>query len=158
MKVYEGQGPIFQEANKNTNKKASKEGDFQKIMDQIHSRPERIEKVTDKENPMSISEGINILHETEQINRQIDVVGKMQMLREIQETLDLVDFYSQKLADSSIPITGLDNLISNLEGRLDTLQNMESSPRIPKQLKAVISDMAITIGAEVTKFKRGDYQ
>ena len=34
MKIYEGQGPIIQQTNKNRSKNGANEGDFKKIMDQ----------------------------------------------------------------------------------------------------------------------------
>ena len=83
---------------------------------------------------------------------------ELPLVDELLETLDLVDFYSSKLADSSISSSGLTPLINHLEDRMEGLKGMESAPETSEKLRSVISDMVITIGAEVAKFKRGDYQ
>jgi hypothetical protein len=37
------------------------------------------------------------------------------------------------------------------------LRRMEVDPGLPEKLKPIVSDLGLTIGKEVAKFKRGDY-
>ena len=45
----------------------------------------------------------------------------------------------------------------HLEGRLNSLREMETIPGLPKPLKSVIMDMSVALGTEIVRFKRGDY-
>ena len=157
MKIHKGQGPILHETNKNMHKVVAKEGDFKKIMDQVGFSSGKREEITGGENLGTVVGGIQILRGTEQIKEPLNMAEKKQVIERLQETLDLVDFYAAKLADSSLSVKGITPLISHLEERLEGLQNMESVPGMPEKLRPIISDMAITIGAEIAKFKRGDY-
>ena len=158
MKVYEGQGPLFQQANKIINKKGENGNDFQKIMEGIDSKPDPAGVNPGKEDIGPIDGGVRIVYGAEKIGGAQKIDKELPLVAELQETLDLVDFYSSKLADSSISSSGLNPLISHLEERMEGLRNMESAPETSEKLRSVISDMVITIGSEVAKFKRGDYQ
>ena len=109
-------------------------------------------------NSGQIARGVGILTGIDNVGGQFDIPDKRKMIDALQETLDLVDFYAGKLGDSSKDVTGLEPLIGHLEDRLETLRQMGSAPGIPEKLSPVISDMTITIGAEIERFKRGDYQ
>jgi hypothetical protein len=157
MKVHEGQGPVSQQITKHTNQKSSKTGDFQSIMEQIGVQSDKMERITAKEGVGPIVGGVQILHGVENKNESMNMARKRQIMGSLLETLDMVDFYASRLADASMPATDLNPLINHLEDRLDTLRHMESAQEVPEQLKSVISDMSITIGAEIARFKRGDY-
>ena len=157
MKIYEGQGPIPPQTNKGSHKTGTGERDFKKIMDQVSSPPGRTETIANKENIGPVEGGIRILHGVEEIQGPSNVGEKNKVVKVLQETLDLVDFYSAGLKDKSLPAKGMTPLISHLEYRLETLRTMESAPGMPKKLRPILSDITITIGTEIAKFKRGDY-
>ncbi|MBN1625125.1 MAG: hypothetical protein JW944_01260, partial [Deltaproteobacteria bacterium] len=139
------------------NKNRPHDSDFKKIMEQVSSAFEKKEPFANRENSGPVVNGISILHGTEYIKEPLDVAGKDYMIEELKETLNLVDFYASKLSDSSLPATGLTPLVNHLEDRMETLREIESAPGTPVKLKSIISDMTITIGAEIARFKRGDY-
>lgn len=157
MKVYKGQGPVLPQPNKDVNKKGTGEDGFQKIMDQVRSQTEKQGEITGRENLGPVPDGIQIVHGADRINEPLNMAERKQVLEELKQTLDIVDFYAARLADSSLSINGINPLIGHLEDRLEILRNMESAPGMPEKLRPVISDMVITIGTEIAKFKRGDY-
>lgn len=159
MKINEGQGSILQQAGRREkiNKTHDHENDFKKIMEQIHSPIHGKEPIIQGETVRPVLNGIDIIRGTEKVQEPIEGTDKRQVLGTLKETLDLVDFYSSKLGDSSFLIDGLTPLIGHLEERLETLRGMESSPDVPEKMRPVISDLSITIGAEIERFKRGDY-
>ena len=75
----------------------------------------------------------------------------------LEETLDLVDFYAGKLGDPASPVRGLGPLVEHLEERLEGLKGIQSTPGVPEGLQPILSDLALTLGTEIAKFKRGDY-
>ena len=157
MKIYEGQGPILHQVSKKTKEKGSHESDFKKIIDQINSPSETKEKIDNLEKSGPVMGGIHILNGVEHAKEPLGVTEKRKVIGELKETLDLVDFYAAKLADSNLSLNGITPLVNHLEYRLETLRNMESAPGMPERLRPVISDMATTIGTEISRFKRGDY-
>ncbi|MBW2609248.1 MAG: hypothetical protein JRC68_02760 [Deltaproteobacteria bacterium] len=157
MKIYEGQGLIPPQTNKGNHKTGAKESDFKKIMDQVSSQPGQKEAIANKENIGPVEGGIRILQGVEEIQGPLNVGEKNKVVKVLQETLDLVDFYSARLDDKSLPAKGMTPLISHLEDRLETLRTMESAPGMPEKLRPILSDLTITIGTEIAKFKRGDY-
>lgn len=157
MKVYEGQGSVLQPTHKNMNKKGPKESDFQKIMDQTRLQPEKKGDLALYGDLGPVADGIHIHHGAEKINEPLKTVEKEQVMEEIRQGLDIIDFYAAKLADSSLSISGITPLIGHLEDKMETLRSMASAPGMPEKLRPIISDMVITIGTEIAKFRRGDY-
>ena len=155
MKIYGSQDLILQQVGKKREKNASVENEFQKIMDQINYQPEKEETAPPLENS-PVMTGISIV-QTEPIHGQSAYIDKEKLVETLKETINIIDFYAGKLADSTISAEGLTPIINHLEERLGTLQNMESAPDIPEKLRPVISDMSITIGSEIARFRRGDY-
>ena len=76
---------------------------------------------------------------------------------EIEQTLDLVGFYAEKLGDPSFSAQGLTPLVDHLEERMEFLRSVESRPGLPDRVRPIISGLTLTIGTEVAKFRRGDY-
>lgn len=157
MKVYESHGSIFQRTNKGVNKQGTSDSDFKKIMDQVTSQPGKTEGVTKSENLVAVTDGVRILRGADQVKGELDSPAKEHVIAELKETLDIVDHYATRLADASLSVRGITPLISHLEERLEGLRKMEAASGIPEKIKPIISDMAITIGTEIAKFKRGDY-
>ncbi len=157
MKIYEDQAPLLQQTIKGMNKKVSRENDFQRIMDEKMAGVEKSGIPNGQPSGDPVVNGVQILRGAEQIRRPSEAVGNKPVLDEIQKTLDLVDFYVEKLGDPSLSAKGLDPLVGHLEERLDSLKNMESNPGMPDKLRPILSDVVLTMGTEIAKFKRGDY-
>lgn len=159
MKIDEGQGTVLQQAGKKAtrNKTREHENDFQKIMEQISSPVHRKESMGQVEGVRPVHNGIEIVRAAEKVQGPQEATGKNEVVGTLKETLDLVDFYSSRLADTSLHTGGLRPLIDHLEEKLDALRGVESSPDMPEKLRPVLSDLTITIGAEIERFKRGDY-
>lgn len=156
MKINEEKGITVSPDMTQTQSRKSVDGEFQKIMEQVIQTGEN--KDAAKANVIDpLLNGIKFLSGTKGIEAQSHAREKQVVINELQETMDLVDFYASKLADPSRPLPTIDPLIGHLEQRLENLKAIESAPGLPDQLKPIISDMVITIGAEITKFKSGSY-
>jgi hypothetical protein len=158
MKVFEGQGPILQQVQKKGHRKEAGESDFQRLMDQTRFQADKGGDGRVQRPLEPALDGIQILRGAEKVEAPEATFEKEKVMGALQETLDLVDFYADKLADSSLPITGINPLVDHLEERMETLRGMESTPGLPEKLRPLISDVVITIGTEIEKFRRGDYR
>jgi hypothetical protein len=157
MKIYEGQGPIYQKTTKKQIDKSANGSEFQKVMDQITPSSGQKGAVSGKECLSQVANGIRITNGIEAVKNPGFSDRKSQILNELQNTLDLVDFYAEKLGDSSISANGLSPLVEHIEDRMEGLRNSGASSETPEKLKSIIADMTITIGSEIERFKRGDY-
>lgn len=157
MKVHEDQAPLLHQTSKKVTRKVDGANDFQKIMEEKMVGVERKDVQNGPSNIDSIVNGVQILQGTQQVRRPPETLEHKPVLDEIQKTLDLVDFYAEKLGNTSLPVTGLDPLVDHLEKRLEGLKGMESNPELPDKLRPILSDVVMTMGTEIAKFKRGDY-
>lgn len=152
MKIYEHQGVLLDQTSKNNRKNVSEKNDFQAVMDQITSSS------TDTQNN-NIASNIEMpfINSTGIVIKEDPVSGKEDVLNGLKDTLDLIDFYAEKLSDTSLSTNSLSPLVEQLEERLGMLKEMGSSDQTDDRLKTIISDAATTMGVEIEKFKRGDY-
>lgn len=158
MKVYEEQGPILQQTTKGLRKKDVQGSDFHKIMDDKIALNEREKGVTVQGNLEPVINGVQILRGAGKVtSAPLEAIERGRILDEIRNTLDLVDFYAHKLTDASVTAEGMNPLVDHLEERLEGLRRMETSKGLPDQLRPVISDVVLTMGTEIAKFRRGDY-
>lgn len=157
MKVYEGQGSLLGRVDKAQKKNGQRGSDFQNIIDQIRSPLEKEGMMVKDLNSPPPLNGVQILHGLDRIEVSSDENNKADIINNLKETMDLVEFYVKKLADMSLPASGLTVLVDHLEGRLESINSMGFDQGIPEKLRTIISDMQVTIGSEITKFKRGDY-
>ena len=156
MKINEGKGINVSQDITQTQSRKSVDGEFQKIMEQAIQVGDN--KGAARANVIDpLLNGIKLLSGTKGIDAQPHSMEKQVVINELQETMDLVDFYASKLADPAKPLSTIDPLIGHLEQRLENLKTIESAPELPDQLKPIISDMVITIGTEITKYKSGSY-
>jgi hypothetical protein len=157
MKVYENQGLIQPTHAKKAHKNGAKDEEFQKIMDQAQAagvmKDEDASVVAAPIAPQP--QGVQILQGAEKSVQTLK--AKEMVLNELRTTLDLVDFYAEKLGNTSLPITGFAPLIEHLDERLQNLQGMQADPELPQKLKPIVNDVVVTLGTEIAKFKRGDY-
>jgi hypothetical protein len=157
MKIYGDQSLIINQTGKNDKKNIGEKSDFQTIMDQITSNS------VNKENNVSSSVqapfigNVGIVFKEDPVANSSGTYNKEDVLNNLKDTLDMVDFYAGKLADSSISSDKLSSIVDNLEERLGMLKDMESSSGTDDKLKGIISDLSTSMGMEIEKFKRGDY-
>jgi hypothetical protein len=158
MKVYEGPGPILPKTSKPVKKNLRPGGEFNKIMEQMGALNERKETTTTgAENARLVLDRVNNVSSADRVQETEDINDKKMVVGTLKETLDLVDFYASKLADSTLPASGLTPLIDHLEEKLEILNNMESSAGMSEKMRPIISDLKMAIGTEIAKFRRGDY-
>ena len=153
MKIYERQELILNQTEKKDRKDISEKNNFKNIIEGIYSASVARETSTPADNvQMPVIGGVEIISKEEPITND-----KEEILKGLEDTLDLVDFYADKLADSSLSAENLSPLVEQLEQRLDILKDMESSGEMNERLKTIISDVTTTMGMEIEKFRRGDY-
>jgi hypothetical protein len=102
-------------------------------------------------------EGVPIMEKTARVQQSGMGVEKAGVLRDLEQTLDLCDFYAAKLTDRSFPVHDMDSLVGHLEERLEGLRALKNEPVITGKLKDIVSDMILTVGRETAKFRRGDH-
>ena len=157
MKVYEDPGLILPQAARKGPKKEAAATDFQKIMERTRSQAREKENVPGPLPPEPGLEGVRILPGVEKTAKPTAIGGREKVIGALQETLDLVDFYAGKLGDPSSPIRGLEPLVDHLEERMEGLKDMRAAAALPERLQSILSDLVLTLGTEIAKFKRGDY-
>lgn len=133
-------------------------GEFQKVMDQA------VQELKSKQPPPQRpvigleSKGLGKTNPVGQPSVAEAFSHRDTILSEIHQTLDLVDFYIQKLGDASIPVRDLHSLMDHMERKMQTLKNFGEQTKIPDNLQSILSDLFITLGTEAAKFRRGDYE
>ncbi|MBN1102061.1 MAG: hypothetical protein JXL84_01465 [Deltaproteobacteria bacterium] len=157
MKVYEGQGVIPNPMVKKGAPKSSGEREFQRIMDQMLPAGEDGNAIGIKGSRELVPEGIQFIGGLEGIHEASGAVKRGQVLEELEQSLDLVDFYAAKLADRSLSVADLEDLVAHMEERVAALRDLESTPGLPERLKGILSETMLTVGTEVARFRRGDY-
>ncbi len=154
MKIHESQRVLLEQQGKINKNKNTDTGSFQQIMDQLTSSNETKKTLPVNINPVQIIDGPA---GTLPINGSFEPAEKDMVLDSLKETLNLIDFYAGKLADDSFPAENLSSLVDQLDERLASIKDMSSMEGVPEKLKPVISDVAVTIGTEIERFRRGDY-
>ena len=157
MKINESQSTVLQHARGNAAQKGAEGNEFQKVMEQVISGADQKVEAPRAGNLGPAADGIQIHYGASGVGDVTAAVQSKQVVEELQQTLDLIDLYAGRLADSSQSISRISPLISHLEERMDNLRHMESDPGFPGKLKPIVTDVVMTIGTEIAKFKRGDY-
>jgi hypothetical protein len=156
MKIYEQQGLTFNPIDKHSKKSGVEKSDFQSIMDGLASSATGKEPTASNGQTPAVG-GLDMIFNTASIYATGDVGAREQILTSLKDTLDLVDYYSQKLADTSLPSNRLSPLIEQLEQGMDALKDLSVAAGEDEKLKSIITDVTGTVGVEIEKFKRGDY-
>lgn len=152
MKIYEHQGVIFNQTDKSNKKNISEKNSFQSVMDQVTSSSVNKENNVHAGTQMPFANGVGLVIEEKSI-----IENKEDVLTNLKDTLYLVDFYAEKLANSSISSDNLFPLVEQLEERLSILKEMESSVDMNDKLKTIISEVTTMMGTEIERYRRGDY-
>lgn len=151
MKIYEHQGILLNQTCKNSRKNVSEKSDFQAVMEQITSSS------SSKQNNIPSNIEMPYVNNNVIVIKEDTLNSNEVALNNLKDTLDLVDFYAEKLADQSLSTDSISTLVEQLEERLGMLKKMGSSDQMDERLKNIISEAATTMGVEIERFKRGDY-
>jgi hypothetical protein len=157
MKIYEGQGLTFNQLDTQNKKNAVEKNDFQSILDKINSTTFNKEAAVPSNAQTQVINSIGMLINTTPAYGSSVTGAKEQVLTGLKDTLNLVDQYAQKLADTSLPSKSLSPLVEQLEQNMDALKDMSTAAGVDDKLKSIITDVTGTVGVEIAKFKRGDY-
>ena len=133
------------------------EGGFQKVMEQV-AQKDRGAAGAPGVAGAPPPDGVQIVPGLEKVDGVHAGGPKEMLLREIRETLDVIDHYAADLGNRNLSTAEMRPLVEHLEGRLEGLRRMEKAGELPEAVRDVVSDLAITIGTEVAKFGRGDYE
>lgn len=159
MKISETQhGQIAGTGTQKNRTPAGEEGRFQEIMEQAVQKEAAGGSGVRKPAGVPIPDGVQIIPGLERVQSVQAEGARDRLLSDIRETLDLVDHYARALGNPSLSPEEMRPLVEHLEGRIDGLRQMEADPAVPGKLRDVVSDLAITLGTEVAKFGRGDYE
>lgn len=91
------------------------------------------------------------------IEGQNPILSGVQVVKEVESALDLAGFYAKKLEDPAIKTASLEPLVTHLEEKMDALRFLKDHGSMDQQLKTIVSELDVTVGTEVAKFRRGDY-
>jgi hypothetical protein len=157
MKIYEHQGLKFNPIDKQNKKSGVEKSDFQSIMDGITSQTTGNGSTASSNIQTPAIGGLDMIFSAASIQANDKAGAKEQILTSLKNTLDLVDYYSQKLADTSLSSDRLSPLVEQLEQSMDALKDLSATAGEDEKLKSIITDITGTVGVEIEKFKRGDY-
>jgi hypothetical protein len=157
MKIHEQQGLTLNQIGKSTQKTGIEKGDFQSIMDKITSNSVGSEADVSSSSQLPPMGGVDMIFNSMTVDGASDTNTKEQVLTNLKETLDLVEHYSQRLADTSLPSNQLSTLVDQLEKNMEGLKDMSSVSGVDDRLKSIITDVTGSVGVEIEKFRRGDY-
>lgn len=87
----------------------------------------------------------------------IMAAGKQDLGAELEQTLDLLDGYSQALADPDRPLEELGPMIQDLENQAERLSQTAAKGAGDPALRDLADQASILAMVEAAKFKRGDY-
>ncbi len=158
MKIIETQHGQVPGSGTGKSTHRTEEDRFQKIMEQVVARGSARGPEVQRAAGMPVPDGVQIIPGLDKTGAVHSGGAKDMLLGEIRETLDMIDRYAAGLGNTSMPASEMKPLVEHLENRLVRLQRMESAPELPEKLRAVVSDLVITIGTETAKFGRGDYE
>lgn len=158
MKITDTQhGQIPNSLKEKSGAGRGEEGRFQKIMDQVASRDLK-GAVVQGAPGMPVPGGVQIIQGLERPAAVHSLGAKDMLLGEIRETLDMVERYAANLGNVNMRASDMKPLVEHLQGRLESLRRTEANPELPEKLRAVVSELVLTIGTETARFGRGDYE
>jgi hypothetical protein len=157
MKVHENPGLMLNQIRKQNAVKDQGENTFQQIMDDVRLEKGLQEKGLSQAASGIIPEGVQIVNQGGRIQPSETGFEKGEVLRDLEQTLDLIDFYAGRLADPSFQAKEMEPLVDHLEERMAGFQMLQTEAELPEQLNHIISDTVLTLGRETARFRRGDY-
>jgi hypothetical protein len=91
------------------------------------------------------------------ISQPISPPDKEIAIKRVENLLDLLDDYRQKLADPQVTLKEMDALVGRISGEKENLTATLSSMEEGEQLQDILNQTLVTASLEMMKFRRGDY-
>lgn len=157
MKIYDSTGILLPRRNEKSAGNLKTKGDFQKMMSDVMSQRDQTSSTASSGNPNLFSENAITVQNIQTVGGVEGCQSEMKGVRELQGVLDMADAYAQKLGDTSISTNALQPLVTHLEEGLEGLNQLEQKGGLDTGVKKIISELNVTLGTEIAKFKRGDY-
>ena len=161
MKITDNMGNLFTQGPKNPSQKAKPEQSFSEVLIQVAQGPVQGSsglKASNSIPPLGALDPANLPEPVRPLSqREGETPLAAGLIDELETILHTLEHYRTKLADVSVPVDDLAEIIGHFEDRIDRLQALKSAATTPEGLKEVTSDLMITIATEIEKFRRGDY-
>jgi hypothetical protein len=157
MKISDTQASMLSEMSTQKSGKSKADGSFQKVMNEVMEQQDEKAARPDSANSPEFPQDISPTQMIRDIGGQNDSLSGTQVMKELENILDLAGFYSRKLGDPAIKTASLEPLITHLEGKMEGLRSLKENGSMDDKLKSIVSDLDLTLGTEVARFRRGDY-
>jgi hypothetical protein len=157
MKISDTQASMLSEMSTQKSGKSKADGSFQKVMNEVMEQQDEKAARPDSANSPEFPPDISPTQMIRDIGGQNDSLSGTQVMKELENILDLAGFYSRKLGDPAIKTASLEPLITHLEGKMEGLRSLKENGSMDDKLKSIVSDLDLTLGTEVARFRRGDY-
>ena len=157
MKISDTQASMFSEMSTRKSGKSKADGSFQKVMNEVMEQQDEKAARPDSTNSPEFRPDISPTQMIREIGGQNDSLSGTQVMKELESVLDLAGFYSRKLGDPAVKTASLEPLITHLEGKMEGLRSLKEHGSMDDKLKSIVSELDLTLGTEVARFRRGDY-
>ncbi len=157
MKISDANKSMMPGINGTKTGKSKVKTAFQEVMNQVAERGGKEAEVPASVNTAHASPNITPPQLIRDLEGQDGIATRYKLMKEVENTLDLAGFYTQKLGDPGVKTTFLEPLVNHLEAKMEDLRFLQNNGKIDEELKAIVSDLDITLGTEVARFRRGDY-
>lgn len=159
MKISETHPGAIPNSTVRTPEKAGSSGEsFQRIMEQVTHQEGAKTGPLGGAGAVLPGQGVEIAPPIGKVEPTQASEQQARIVQVLEETLDTVDAYAAALRNGSVSASDLKPLAEHLGARLEGLQQLEKDPELPEGLRTVISDLSLTIGTEMARFGRGDYE
>lgn len=101
-------------------------------------------------NPIAPSQPLSMVHPISSPDHKVTI-------ERVENLLDLLDDYRQKLADPQVTLKEMDGLVGKIAGEKENLTATLDSMQDGEQLRDVLNQTLVTTSLEIMKFRRGDY-
>jgi hypothetical protein len=156
MKIGDTCGPRVYEGPVQKTAGDVKGGEFRAVMDEVLGRAAAAEAPQTKMGAVSPG-AVELVQGTDPIRSGQRPPGPRDLIFGLEGALDAVAFYTRKLADPAFPVRNLAPVLDHLEETVGTLNRLGAHAELPAGLRDVLSEVTITVGTEIARFRRGDY-
>lgn len=151
MKIIPGPPPVGEIAGKNAPGKGKKavEGEFGKVFEKTLETTE-----TGKAQIAQIPKSGTL---SPLQYEQTQALQKKELFQRVENLIDTLDQYREKLADPGASLKEIDPILQDLMDQKDALAPDMGALKDEDGLKPVLNQALVTVSLEVTKFKSGYY-
>jgi len=157
MKISDTNGSMMPGINGPRAGKSKVKGAFQEVMSQVMEQRDGKTAEPASVNSPGASSNITPAQLIRDIEGRNGIPSGVQVVKEVESALDLAGFYAKKLEDPAIKTASLEPLVAHLEEKMDGLRFLKDHGNMDQELKTIVSELDLTVGTEVARFRRGDY-